>query len=86
MNRSQVGLLLIYFALLMSSVACSFIPGSVLASPPTLEMCDECHGSDGMGQRDAMVPVIAGMPAGHIEEAIFAYVDGARSFPGDRIR
>jgi len=79
MNRSQVGLLLIYFALLMSSVACSFIPGSVLASPPTLEMCDECHGSDGMGQGDAMVPVIAGMPAGHIEEAIFAYVDGARS-------
>ncbi len=25
-----------------------------------------------------MVPVIAGIPAGHIEEAIFACVDGAR--------
>jgi len=25
-----------------------------------------------------MVPVIAGIPAGHIEEAIYAYVDGAR--------
>ncbi len=79
MNRFQVRLLLTYCALLMSSVACSFMPGSVLASPPTLETCDECHGSDGMGQGDAMVPVIAGMPAGHIKEAIFAYVDGARS-------
>ncbi len=79
MNRSQVRLLLTYFALLMSSVACSFMPGSVLASQPTLDTCIECHGSDGMGQGLAMVPVIAGMPAGHIEEAIFAYVDGARS-------
>jgi len=26
-----------------------------------------------------MVPVIAGIPAGHIEEAIYAYVDGARN-------
>jgi sulfide dehydrogenase cytochrome subunit len=25
-----------------------------------------------------MVPVIAGIPAGHIEEAIYAYLDGAR--------
>jgi cytochrome c553 len=32
-----------------------------------------------MGDGYAMVPVIAGMPAEHIEEAIFAYVDGARS-------
>jgi len=30
-----------------------------------------------MGQGFAMVPVIAGMPAAHIKEAIFAYVDGA---------
>jgi cytochrome c553 len=32
-----------------------------------------------MGGDDPMVPVIAGIPAGHIEEAIYAYVDGARS-------
>jgi len=79
MNRSQVRLLLTYFALLMSSVACSFMPGSVLASQPTLDTCIECHGSDGMGDGLAMVPVIAGMPVGHIQEAIFAYVDGARN-------
>jgi sulfide dehydrogenase cytochrome subunit len=53
-------------------------PASLLAAEPTWETCDECHGADGMGKGDAMVPVIAGIPAGHIEEAIFAYVDGAR--------
>jgi len=37
-----------------------------------------CHGDDGMGHGNPMIPVIAGMPAEHIEEAIFAYVDGAR--------
>jgi cytochrome c553 len=31
-----------------------------------------------MGQADPMIPVIAGMPAAHIEEAIYAYIDGAR--------
>ena len=43
-----------------------------------LEKCFECHGADGMGKSDPMYPVIAGMPAPHIEEAIYAYVDGAR--------
>jgi cytochrome c553 len=54
------------------------LPASVLASQPTWETCDECHGLDGMGGGDPMVPVIAGIPAGHVKEAIFAYVDGAR--------
>ena len=53
-------------------------PTSVLASQPTWDTCDECHGLDGMGGGDPMVPVIAGIPAGHVQEAIFAYVDGAR--------
>jgi len=42
------------------------------------DACTECHGEDGMGRADPGVPVIAGMPAAHIEEAIYAYVDGAR--------
>jgi cytochrome c553 len=54
------------------------VPASVLASQPTWDTCDECHGTDGMGQGDPTVPVVAGIPAGHIEEAIFAYVDGIR--------
>ena len=53
-------------------------PTSVLASNLTLEVCTDCHGTDGMGRSDPTYPVIAGMPAGHIEEAIFAYLDGAR--------
>jgi len=31
-----------------------------------------------MGKGDPMIPVLAGIPAGHIEEAVFAYIDGAR--------
>jgi sulfide dehydrogenase cytochrome subunit len=54
------------------------LPASVFASELTWEVCDECHGTDGMGKSDPMVPVVAGIPAGHIEESIFAYVDGAR--------
>lgn len=78
MYRSCTYLLLIYFVILVPLAACSIMPGPVLASQPTLDTCIECHGDDGMGDGHAMTPVIAGMPAGHIEEAIYAYVDGAR--------
>ncbi len=71
MCRYRAYLLLACFTLLIT-------PASVLAAQPLWETCDECHGTDGMGQGGAMVPVIAGIPAGHIEEAIFACVDGAR--------
>jgi cytochrome c553 len=71
MSRSRVHFLLVCFALLV-------LPMSVIAAPATVEKCAECHGVDGMGSGRAMVPVIAGIPAGHIEEAIYAYVDGAR--------
>ena len=72
MSHSRVYLLLVCFALLA-------LPMSVIAAPATVDKCAECHGVDGMGRGRAMVPVIAGIPAGHIEEAIYAYVDGARS-------
>ena len=71
MSCSRVHLLLIGFALLT-------LPMFVIAAPATVDTCAECHGVDGMGRDRAMVPVIAGIPAGHIEEAIYAYVDGAR--------
>jgi len=61
------------------TAACTLIIAlPALASPTTVDTCAECHGTDGMGQGNPMIPVIAGMPAEHIEEAIFAYVDGAR--------
>ena len=40
--------------------------------------CADCHGVDGLARENLDAPVIAGMPAAHIEEAIYAYKDGAR--------
>jgi sulfide dehydrogenase cytochrome subunit len=56
----------------------SILSLSALAGSLSLDACIGCHGIDGMGKSDPTYPVIAGMPAGHIEEAIFAYIDGAR--------
>lgn len=50
----------------------------IIAGESALDACFECHGRDGMGRSDPMYPVIAGIPAAHIEEAIYAYIDGAR--------
>ena len=61
--------------ILVCLVAC-IAPGVVTAA--VVDVCIECHGADGMGKSDPTYPVIAGIPAGHIEEALFAYVDGAR--------
>jgi len=59
--------------------ACIFLISLPLhAAPAIVAPCVACHGDDGMGHGNPMIPVIAGMPAEHIEEAIFAYVDGAR--------
>jgi cytochrome c553 len=54
-------------------------PLPLIGTAAVLERCAECHGTDGMGQDLPMVPVIAGIPAEHIEDAILSYVDGARS-------
>lgn len=51
---------------------------SLAAQPAVAGPCVECHGVDGMGQSKPLVPVIAGMPADHIEEAVYAYINGAR--------
>ena len=48
------------------------LPPCLLAAPAILETCAECHDSNGMGGDDPMVPVIAGIPAEHIEVAIYA--------------
>lgn len=40
--------------------------------------CADCHGMDGLARENLDAPVIAGMPAAHIEEAIYAYKEGAR--------
>ena len=52
--------------------------GSVQAAPAIVEACKSCHAEDGAGVGKSNIPVIAGMPAVHIEEALYAYKDGAR--------
>lgn len=54
---------------------------SCLASGPVAAdhaRCIACHGADGMGYGNFSIPIIAGIPPVHIEEALFAYKDGAR--------
>jgi len=66
---------------LLPCLALLFMPAFLVAAsevPEVVETCTECHGTDGMGHGKPLIPVIAGMPAGHIEEAIYAYVDEAR--------
>lgn len=67
--------LLVYSLL---AVAALVAPNQGATTEFDIAVCTECHGVDGMGKSDPMVPVIAGMPVAHIEEAIYAYVDGAR--------
>jgi len=50
--------------------------------PAMIGVCAACHGVDGTGNGFAYVPIIAGTPATHLEEALFAYQDGARRCVG----
>ena len=61
--------------LLMTSVAFG-------AAPASIAICAACHGEDGAGVGYDYVPIIAGTPAAHLEEALFAYKDGARRCVG----
>jgi cytochrome c553 len=61
--------------LLVFSAACA-------AAPNNIELCATCHGEDGEGVGYDYVPIIAGTPAAHLEEALFAYKDGARNCVG----
>lgn len=51
-------------------------------APANVAVCAACHGKDGSGVGFDYVPIIAGTPAGHLEEALFAYKDGARKCVG----
>lgn len=64
------------FALVLCGVV-SVIQVAV-AAPEKTEVCATCHGADGSGAGFDGVPIIAGTPAAHLEEALYAYQDGAR--------
>ena len=62
---------------------CLFLTqGIAQAEPRNIEICAACHGVDGSGVGYDYVPIIAGTPASHLEEALFAYKDGARNCVG----
>ena len=52
---------------------------TLLAAPTFLHKCSECHGIEGAGSDNPAMPVLAGIPAEHLVEAMYAYVDGARN-------
>lgn len=54
---------------------CCLFSGLAAADHPR---CIACHGPDGMGHGNFSIPIIAGIPPVHIEEALYAYKDGAR--------
>jgi len=64
---------------------CTLILGSLVAvfnlahaAPANIGVCVACHGADGSGAGFDSVPIIAGTPAAHLEEALHSYREGAR--------
>jgi sulfide dehydrogenase cytochrome subunit len=76
MNISKLSVLALGLGCFVASA------GIAHAEPAKLEVCAGCHGEDGAGAGFAYVPIIAGTPAAHLEEALFAYLDGARRCVG----
>lgn len=76
MSNSKLGILVIA----LSSLA--LISETALAEPEKVKVCAACHGHDGSGAGYPYVPIISGTPAAHLEEALYAYQDGARKCVG----
>jgi sulfide dehydrogenase cytochrome subunit len=64
--------------IILSMSALLAAAGGAAAAPPIVAACKACHDVDGSGIDKPYVPIIAGIPPAHIEEALFAYKDGAR--------
>jgi len=63
---------------LLAFLMAAGLSGTTYAAPEIVAACKSCHAEDGAGVGKTIVPIIAGMPAVHIEEALYAYKDGAR--------
>ena len=57
---------------------CCSLQSFAQAEPAVAQVCNACHGTDGMGVGLSGVPIIAGIPPVHIKEALYAYQDNAR--------
>ncbi len=67
-----------FFQSLAGTVLIVALAAPAGAAPDAVSICATCHAEDGLGVGERKVPIIAAMPAVHIEEAIYAYKDGAR--------
>jgi len=67
-----------YFPALTGLVLVVALAAPAGAAPAAVRICATCHAEDGLGVGERKVPIIAAIPAVHIEEAIYAYKDGAR--------
>lgn len=67
-----------YIPSLASIALIAILAPPAVAAPAATSICVTCHAEDGLGVGERKVPIIAAMPAVHIEEAIYAYKDGAR--------
>lgn len=68
----------IFRNLVLPLFSCVLAASASLAAPAVIEACKACHDVDGSGVGKEFVPIIAGTPPVHIEEALYAYKDGAR--------
>lgn len=77
----QCGLSLALLVSLICSESSWAQPGELEdLEPPTVTIvCAGCHGMSGRTISHPNAPIIAGIPAQHIEEALFSYQDGART-------
>ncbi len=66
----------------IASSSLLFVNATAQEAPDKIDLCVGCHGEDGSGVGLPYVPIIAGTPASHLEEAIYAYKDGARRCVG----
>ncbi len=63
---------------LILAAATATVAPAFAEAPAIVAACKACHAEDGSGVGLHFVPVITGTPAVHIEEALYAYKDGAR--------
>jgi cytochrome c553 len=75
MNALRLGACLV---LLVFSPADRVHAEDTVSVSSVVAICVVCHGKDGTAPRSDDVPIIAGIPAPHIEEAVYAYQDEAR--------
>lgn len=75
-GTALLGVLL--FAVSPPSIADESMSAAAGSATALTSGCADCHGVDGLARENLDAPVISGMPAAHIEEAIYAYRDGAR--------